>query len=128
MNDRVGTSGQHFTDTILCRSPEENRRRGALKSACGTTGWSEMAADRDPAHLRLKEALQAQACHVFSLNNFGIQSYDLRRSNLPFCVRSNRDFFSGHMGHDQADAWRSMPHLKETCRPVQRRRACCSPD
>ena len=47
-------------------------------------------------------ALQAKGIPVFSLTNFGIQTYDLAAENIPIHAQNfDRDFISGHMGCHQ---------------------------
>ena len=48
--------------------------------------------------VRLMTALQARGVPVFSLTNFGIQSYDYAATHYPFLRAFDRDFISGHMG------------------------------
>lgn len=60
--------------------------------------WIEMATPVIPHSVRLMEALQAKGIPVFSLTNFGIQSYDHAATFYPFLRKFDRDFISGHMG------------------------------
>lgn len=60
--------------------------------------WIEMASPVIPHSVRLMEALQAKGIPVFSLTNFGIQSYDHAATYYPFFRKFDRDFISGHMG------------------------------
>lgn len=59
--------------------------------------WIEMATPVIPHSVRLMEALQAKGIPVFSLTNFGIQSYDHAATFYPFLRKFDRDFISGHM-------------------------------
>ena len=60
--------------------------------------WIEMAAPLIPHSERLMYALQAKGIPVFSLTNFGIQTYDLAAKAYPFMRKFDHDFISGHMG------------------------------
>ena len=60
--------------------------------------WIEMAAPLIPHSERLMYALQAKGIPVFSLTNFGIQTYDLAAKTYPFMRKFDHDFISGHMG------------------------------
>ena len=60
--------------------------------------WIEMAGPLIPHSERLMYALQAKGIPVFSLTNFGIQTYDLASKTYPFMRKFDRDFISGHMG------------------------------
>jgi 2-haloacid dehalogenase len=43
------------------------------------------------------KALQARGVPVFSLTNFGIETYDIAAQRYPFLRAFDRDFISGHM-------------------------------
>ena len=60
--------------------------------------WLEMASPEIPRSVRLMAALQARGIPVFSLTNFGIQTYALAETRYPFLSRFDRDFISGHLG------------------------------
>ena len=95
MNDLVD-SGQHFTDTVYAAAEANPAWRDEIRM--WHDRWIEMAAPVIPRSLRLKEALQAKGVPVFSLTNFGIQSYDHAAEHYPFLRAFDRDFISGHMG------------------------------
>jgi len=59
--------------------------------------WIEMATPVIDHSVRLMGALQAKGVPVFSLTNFGIQSYDYAATRYPFLRQFDRDFISGHM-------------------------------
>lgn len=48
--------------------------------------------------VRLMAALQAKGVPVFSLTNFGIQTYVIAAERYPFLNAFDRDFISGHLG------------------------------
>jgi 2-haloacid dehalogenase len=95
MNDRVD-SGEHFTETIYATADATPAWRDEIR--LWHDRWIEMAAPVIPHSLRLMKALQAKDIPVFSLTNFGIQSYDLAANHYPFLREFDRDFISGHMG------------------------------
>ncbi len=94
MNDRVDM-GHHFTDTIYATAEENPDWRDEIR--IWHDRWIEMAAPVIDHSLRLMQALQANDIPVFSLTNFGIQSYDLAARHYPFLRAFDRDFISGHM-------------------------------
>lgn len=59
--------------------------------------WIEMASPVIEHSVRLMKALQAKGVPVFSLTNFGIDSYDFAATHYPFLRDFDRDFISGHM-------------------------------
>ena len=60
--------------------------------------WLEMASPAIDHSVRLMGALQAKPVPVFSLTNFGIQTYEIGAERYPFLRQFDRDFISGHMG------------------------------
>ena len=60
--------------------------------------WIDMAAPLIAHSERLMRALQAKGVPVFSLTNFGIQTYDMAAEVYPFMRAFDRDFISGHLG------------------------------
>lgn len=95
MNDRVD-SGENFTDTIYATADAYPAWRDEIRM--WHDRWIEMAAPVIPHSLRLMKALQSKGIPVFSLTNFGIQSYDLAAEHYPFLRDFDRDFISGHLG------------------------------
>ena len=95
MNDRVD-SGENFRDTIYATAEEYADWRDEIR--LWHDRWIEMAAPVIDHSLRLMKALQARGVPVFSLTNFGIQSYDLAATHYPFLREFDRDFISGHLG------------------------------
>ena len=101
MNDRVDR-GETFHDVIK-------------ETAAATPGWHdeimlwhdrwlEMASPAIPRSVRLMAALQRRGVEVFSLTNFGIQTYALAETRYPFLRQFDRDFISGHLGVIKPDA------------------------
>ncbi|MFD2739649.1 HAD family hydrolase [Sulfitobacter aestuarii] len=95
MNDRVDRGG-HFTETIYECAEQYPDWRDEIR--LWHDRWIEMAAPVIDHSLRLMQALQARGVPVFSLTNFGIQSYDLAAGHYPFLRQFDRDFISGHLG------------------------------
>ncbi len=94
MNDRVDM-GHHFTETIYATAEANPVWRNEIR--LWHDRWIEMAAPAIDQSVRLMGALQERGIPVFSLTNFGIQSYDLAARHYPFLQAFDRDFISGHM-------------------------------
>lgn len=60
--------------------------------------WLELASPAIQRSVRLMAALQKRGVPVFSLTNFGIETYDIAAEVYPFLRTFDRDFISGHMG------------------------------
>jgi 2-haloacid dehalogenase len=61
------------------------------------TRWIDMASPAIAHSARLMERLQAKGIPVFSLTNFGVETYDMAAEKYPFMRAFDRDFISGHM-------------------------------
>ena len=94
MNDKVDM-GQHFTETVYACAEEYPEWRDEIRM--WHDRWIEMACPVIDHSLRLMSALQTKGTPVFSLTNFGIQSYDFAATHYPFMRAFDRDFISGHM-------------------------------
>ncbi|WP_223424294.1 HAD family hydrolase [Tateyamaria pelophila] len=94
MNDLVDL-GHHFTDTIYATAEEYPDWRAEIRM--WHDRWIEMASPAIDHSVRLMAALQAKGVPVFSLTNFGIQSYDHAATHYGFLHQFDRDFISGHM-------------------------------
>ena len=101
MNDKVDM-GQHFTETVYACAEEYPEWRDEIRM--WHDRWIEMAAPAIDHSARLMTALQAKGTPVFSLTNFGIQSYDFAATHYPFMRAFDRDFISGHMQVIKPDA------------------------
>jgi 2-haloacid dehalogenase len=95
MNDRID-AGAAFHDTLMQTIKENPDWTAELQ--IWHDRWIEMAAPLIPHSERLMYALQAKGIPVFSLTNFGIQTYDLAAKTYSFMRKFDRDFISGHMG------------------------------
>lgn len=60
--------------------------------------WLDMASPAIDHSSRLMSALQAKGIPVFSLTNFGIETYAIAEQKYPSLRAFDRDFISGHMG------------------------------
>jgi len=94
MNDKVDM-GHHFTETIYAAAEDYPDWRDEIRM--WHDRWIEMASPVIDHSVRLMAALQARGVPVFSLTNFGIQSYDFAATHYPFLRAFDRDFISGHM-------------------------------
>jgi 2-haloacid dehalogenase len=94
MNDKVDL-GHHFTETIYACAEHYPDWRAEIRM--WHDRWIEMASPVIDHTVRLMSALQARGIPVFSLTNFGIQSYDHAATHYGFLRQFDRDFISGHM-------------------------------
>lgn len=94
MNDRVDLGG-HFTETIYGTAETYPEWRKEIRM--WHDRWIELATPAIDHSVRLMRALRAKAIPVFSLTNFGIQSYDHAATFYPFLREFDRDYISGHM-------------------------------
>lgn len=94
MNEEVDL-GHPFTETIY--SWAEKYPKWAPEIRMWHDRWIELAQPVIGHSVHLMKALQAKGVPVFSLTNFGIQSYDYAATHYPFLRDFDRDFISGHM-------------------------------
>lgn len=94
MNDRVD-SGQNFT-TVLAETARAFPKWHA-EIMHWHDNWLDLASPAIDHSVRLMEALQKNGVPVFSLTNFGIETYALAATKYPFLHKFDRDFISGHM-------------------------------
>ncbi|WP_282061242.1 HAD-IA family hydrolase [Roseobacter litoralis] len=94
MNERIDL-GEHFTDTIYAEADKYPDWRAEIRM--WHDRWIEMASPVIDHSVRLMKALQAKGVPVFSLTNFGVESYDHAATHYPFLREFDRDFISGHM-------------------------------
>lgn len=95
MNERVDL-GAPFTETVYAMAEDHPAWRAEIRM--WHDRWIEMAAPAIDHSVRLMKALQSKGCLVFSLTNFGIQSYDHAATHYEFLREFDRDFISGHLG------------------------------
>lgn len=94
MNERVDL-GEHFRDVVYAEAEENPKWRDEIRM--WHDRWIDMASPVIDHSVRLMKALQARGTPVYSLTNFGIQSYDLAAEHYPFLREFDRDHISGHM-------------------------------
>ena len=56
-----------------------------------------MASPAIPHSIRLLRALRGKGVPVFSLSNFGLQSFDIAAAHYPCLTEFDRQYISGHM-------------------------------
>ena len=95
MNDRVD-SGENFHE-VLAQTARDNPD-WKTELDIWQDRWIELASPVIDHSVRLMAALQKRSVPVFSLTNFGIQTYDIAAAKYPFLRQFDRDFISGHMG------------------------------
>lgn len=101
MNDRVDR-GETFGDVIHETADAFPDWRDEI--LLWHDRWLDMASPAIPHSVRLMAALQGKGIPVFSLTNFGIQTYVLAETRYPFLRQFDRDFISGHLGVIKPDA------------------------
>lgn len=100
MNERVDR-GEHFTETIYATADAHPEWRDEIRM--WHDRWLELATPVIDHSVRLMKALQTKGIPVFSLTNFGIQSYAFAATHYPFLHEFDRDFISGHLGVTKPD-------------------------
>ena len=95
MNDRVD-SGETFHDVI--REMADATPDWQDEIMLWHDRWLDMASPAIDHSVRLMAALQSKGIPVFSLTNFGIQTYVIAAERYPFLNQFDRDFISGHLG------------------------------
>lgn len=95
MNERVDL-GHPFTETVEEWANKHPAWRDELQ--LWHDRWIDMAQPAIDHSVRLMAALQAKAIPVFSLTNFGVQTYERAAKQYPFMRDFDRDFISGHLG------------------------------
>ena len=93
MNDTIDM-GAPFTDTIYSMAERHPAWRDEIR--LWHDRWLEMAAPVIPHSVRLMQALQTKGIPVFSLTNFGVQSFDLAAGHYTFLRDFDQHYISGH--------------------------------
>ncbi|KIN76308.1 2-haloacid dehalogenase [Sulfitobacter mediterraneus] len=101
MNDRIDR-GETFRDVIYDTAETYPQWRAEIQ--LWHDRWIDIAAPVIDHSLRLMRALQRAQVPVFSLTNFGIQTYDLAAERYPFLRQFDGDYISGHLGIIKPDA------------------------
>lgn len=94
LNERVDM-GENYHDVFYAAA--QNQPEYGDEIRMWHDRWIEMATPVIPHSVRLMAALQAKGVPVFSLTNFGIETYDHAATFYPFLRNFDRDFISGHM-------------------------------
>ena len=94
VNDRVDR-GETFRDVIY--GAAENHPNWRAEIRMFHDRWLDIAQPAIDHSVRLMRALQARNIPVFSLTNFGIQTYALAAKHYGFLNDFDRDYISGHM-------------------------------
>ncbi|MGC3937868.1 HAD-IA family hydrolase [Roseobacter sp. EG26] len=100
MNELVDL-GHPFTETIYAQAEATPEWREEIRM--WHDRWIEMATPVIAHSVRLMKALQAKQVPVFSLTNFGVESYAYAATHYPFLNDFDRDFISGHMRMTKPD-------------------------
>lgn len=87
--------GAPFKDTVFALA--EKHPEWADEIRMWHDRWLDMASPAIPHSARLMTALQANGIPVFSLTNFGVDTYEFAAGHYPFMRQFDRDFISGHL-------------------------------
>lgn len=94
MNEAIDLGAQ-FSETIYATADKHPEWRAEIRM--WHDRWIEMASPVIPHSARLMAALQARGIPVFSLTNFGIQSFEHAAAHYPFMHDFDRQYISGHL-------------------------------
>lgn len=94
MNDRVDR-GENFTDVIYQTADATPEWRDEIRM--WHDNWIELATPVIDHSVRLLRQLRNKGVPVFSLTNFGIQSFAYAETHYPFLGEFDRAYISGHM-------------------------------
>jgi len=94
MNERVDR-GENFTATIYATA--DSYPDWSEEIRMWHDRWIELASPAIDHSVRLMRALQTKSIPVFSLTNFGVESYDYAATHYGFLREFDRDFISGHL-------------------------------
>ncbi|MEM7520625.1 MAG: HAD family phosphatase [Pseudomonadota bacterium] len=95
MNDRIDT-GERFRDVVIETAAAFPNWHSEI--IMWHDRWLDMATPVIQRSVRLMSALQAREVPVFSLTNFGVETYALAAKHYSFLNRFDVDFISGHLG------------------------------
>ena len=94
MNDRIDL-GEGFRDVIYAEAEANPQWRTEI---CDWyENWIQLAAPPIDHSVRLLRALKSAGVPVFSLTNFGVESYEYAQSYYDFLGEFDRDYVSGRM-------------------------------
>lgn len=95
MNDRVDR-GENFRDVIYATADDNPAWRTEIRM--WHDRWLELANTVIQPSVDALYALKANGIPVFTLTNFGIDSFALAQRHYPFLADFDRCYVSGHMG------------------------------
>lgn len=101
MNDRVDR-GEGFRDVIYAEAEKNPDWGDEIRT--WHDRWIEMAAPVIDHSVRLQTALRAKGVPVFSLTNFGVESFAYASTHYPFLQNFDRQYVSGQMRCIKPDA------------------------
>ena len=94
MNDRIDL-GEGFRDVIYAEAEANPEWRAEIRD--WYDNWIQLAAPPIDHSVRLLRALKSACVPVFSLTNFGVESYEYAQSHYDFLGEFDRDYVSGRM-------------------------------
>ena len=94
MNDRIDL-GEGFRDVIYSVADANPKWRAEIQD--WHDNWIQLASPSIDHSVRLLRALRSSGIPVFSLTNFGIQSFAYAQKNYDFLKEFDRDYVSGHL-------------------------------
>lgn len=94
MNIRVDM-GAPFTDTVHATAEANPDWRDEI--LMWHDRWIELAQPEISRSIRLLRALRSRGVPVFSLTNFGVQTFDHAATHYPFLREFDRQYISGHL-------------------------------
>lgn len=95
MNEQIDL-GAPFYETI--RACADQNPAWATEIMFWHDRWLEMTEPLIPQSIALRDRLRQKGVPVFSLSNFGAQSYQRFQAQLPFLNQFDREFISGQLG------------------------------
>ncbi len=94
MNDRIDT-GENFRDVIYETAEQYPKWRDEI--IAWHNNWIALASPVIGHSVHLLRALRAKGVPVFTLTNFGVESFDYAASIYVFLSEFDRSYVSGHM-------------------------------
>jgi 2-haloacid dehalogenase len=94
MNDRIDL-GEGFREVIYAEAEANPKWCAEIRD--WYDNWIQLAAPPIDHSVRLLRALKSVRVPVFSLTNFGVESYEYAQSHYEFLGEFDRDYVSGRM-------------------------------
>lgn len=94
MNDRIDM-GEPFREVIYATAEDYPEWRAEIRD--WYEHWIELASPMIPHSVKLLRTLRAKGIPVFSLTNFGIDSFAYAQTQYTFLAEFDRSYVSGHM-------------------------------